>query len=154
MFKSLPELSPYLTVLPLNLRIPICRFRTRCHNLPVCAQRFNKNVSESKLKCPLCDLNDVGDEFHYIFKCNAFSAVRDKFIPTRFSKLPNSIKFQELFDSSDSKTLTHLAKFISIVLESFTYEKEDSPVKLRSTHTTRAGRISKPPIRLQVNSTN
>ena len=154
MFKSLPELSPYLTVLPINMRITICRFRTRCHNLPVCAQRFTKNVPEAKLKCPLCDLNDVGDEFHYIFKCSAFSAERNKFIATRFSKHPNSIKFQELFESSDSKTLTHLARFISIILESFTYEKEESPVKLRSSHTTRAGRISKPPIRLQVNATD
>ena len=151
MFKPSPELTPYLIVLPINLRITMCKFRTRCHNLPVCAQRFNKNVPDSKLKCPMCNSNDVGDEFHYIFKCRALSADREKFIPTRFSKYPNSIKFQELFDSPDPKILTNLARFIAIILDQFTYEKEESPVKLRSSHTTRAGRTSRPPIRLQVN---
>ena len=150
MFKPLPELTPYLTVLPINQRITLCRFRTRCHNLPVCAQRFNKNVPDSKLKCPLCNSNDVGDEFHYIFICSEFRAERAKFIPTKFSKYPNSIKYMELFDSPDAKILSNLARFISIIIDRFSYEKEESPVKLRTSHITRAGRTSKPPIRLQV----
>ena len=151
MFKSAPELAPYLTVLPINLRITLCRFRTRCHNLPVCAQRFNKNAPQSKLRCPLCNSNDVGDEFHYVFICSAFSTERRKFIPNRLSKFPNSIKFHELFNSSDPKILLNLARFVAIVTESFKYVKEESPIKLRASHTTRAGRLSKPPVRLQVN---
>ena len=150
MFKSSPDPSPYLTLLPSSQRTILCKFRTRCHNLPICAQRFNKNVPESHKKCPLCDSSDVGDEFHYIFKCRALSSDREKLIPRKFTDVPNSIKFHELFESADLKTLSNLTKFVSKTIELFEYEKIESPIKLRASHTTRAGRISKPPSRLQI----
>ena len=152
MFKTTPQPSPYLTLLPTNQRIALCKFRTRCHNLPICAQRFNnKNTPESKLKCPLCDSNDVGDEFHYIFKCKALNAMRIQRIPKYFLLSPNVLKFQELFESSDPILLSQLAKFAAHIMECFNHEKIESPVKLRAVHVTRAGRVSKPPARLQIN---
>ena len=148
--KTTPQPSPYLTILPINQRIALCKFRTRCHNLAICAQRFNRNIPDSKLKCPLCDSNDVGDEFHYIFKCHAFDEARSQRIPRDLLYPPNALKFQQLFESSDYQVLTNLAKFASHVMDCFSHEKIESPVKLRSLHITRAGRISKPPVRLQI----
>ena len=43
----------------------------------------------------LCDENVIGDEFHYILKCNYFNNVRKKYID-RYRKRPNMIKFGEL----------------------------------------------------------
>ena len=151
MFKNTPQPSPYLTLLPTNQRITLCKFRTRCHNLPICANRFNKNIPESKSKCPWCESNDVGDEFHYIFKCKEFNVMRTQRIPRYFLNSPNALKFEELFESSDPTLLSQLAKFVDHIMDCFNYEKIESLEKLRTVHITRAGRVSKPPARLQLN---
>ena len=93
-------------------------------------------------------MDELGDEFHYIFKCNAFSANRKKLILPYFVEKPNSIKFQELFESTDPEILSKLANFTQVVMKSFPYDKPLSPVKLQESYTTRAGRVTKRPVRL------
>ena len=48
----------------------LLKFRTSNHNLPVETGRW-KNVPFVNRICKLCN-NDVGDEFHYLFKCPSF----------------------------------------------------------------------------------
>ena len=47
-------------------------------------------------------------------------------------------------------TMSQLAKFVAHIMDCFNYEKIESPVKLRAVHVTRAGRVFKPPARLQL----
>ena len=149
MFKREWGMSPYLTVLPQPQRTWLTKFRTRCHNLPICQNKFAKPGAPAKSKCcTLCNIDEIGDEFHYIFKCDAFSANRKKLIPAYFSERPNIIKFQELFESNDPEILFKLANFSQVVMKSFLYEKPTSPVKLQESYTTRAGRVTKRPVRL------
>ena len=117
------------------------------HNLPICANRFlpQQNQPVVPVKCPLCKASDSPDEFHYIFKCSALDAKRKKLIPQRFTANPNAISFHDLFNSEETEILTNLARFTKIILNEFTYEKPPSPVRLRATHVTRSGRVSKRP---------
>ena len=147
MYKSAPNLSIYLLMLPSRQRTSLCRFRCRSHRLPVCARRFNKEAPESSMRCTLCNSNDVGDEFHYIFVCNAFKAERARFIPSKFLKGPNALKYTELFESQDVQILADLAKFSALIMDHFVPKKSPDVEFLRPMHVTRAGRVSKPPLR-------
>ena len=149
MFKREWGMSPYLTVLQQPQRTWLTKFRTRCHNLPICQSRFAKPSAPIKPNlCTLCKMDEIGDEFHYIFKCNAFSAQRKKFILPYFYERPNIIKFQELFESSDPEILSKLANFTQLVMKSFPYDTPMSPVRLQESYTTRVGRVTKRPVRL------
>ena len=142
-------MSPYLTVLQQPQRTWLTKFRTRCHNLPICQSRFAKPGAPIKPNlCTLCKMDEIGDEFHYIFKCNAFSAQRKKFILPYFYEKPNIIKFQELFESTDPEILFKLANFTQLVMKSFPYDTPLSPVRLQESYTTRVGRVTKRPVRL------
>ena len=151
MFKREWGMSPFLTALPQPQRTWLSEFRTRCHNLPICQNKFAKTDAPTQLKlrfCPLCHLNEIGDEFHYIFKCNAFAAKRKQLIQPYFRERPNALKFQELFESTDPDVLMKLAKFTQIVMKTFANEKPPSPIRLQVSYTTRAGRVTKRPVRL------
>ena len=148
MFKQDWGMCAYLFKIPPKLRTPLAKFRTRCHNLPVCANRFLPQKQDQPVvpaKCPLCKASDSPDEFHYIFKCSALDAKRKKLIPLRFTANPNALAFYELFNSDETEVLSNLARFTKIIISEFTYEKPSSPVRLRATHVTRSGRLSKRP---------
>ena len=40
-----------------------------CHQLPIEIGRWN-NIWGEERKCNLCNTNDLGDEFHYMFSCD------------------------------------------------------------------------------------
>ena len=148
MFKQNWGMCAYLIKLPPKLRIPLSKFRTRCHNLPICAKRFEqqkRNQQIAPAKCPLCKANDSPDEFHYIFKCSWLESKRRKLIPPRFTSSPNALAFHDLFNSEETDVLTNLARFAKAIMNEFSYEKPPSPVRLRATHVTRSGRVSKRP---------
>ena len=139
-------MSPYLTVLPQPQRTWLTKFRTRCHSLPICQNKFAKPGAPSKSKsCTLCNMDEIGDEFHYIFKCSWLESKRRKLIPPRFTSSPNALAFHDLFNSEETDVLTNLARFAKAIMNEFSYEKPPSPVRLRATHVTRSGRVSKRP---------
>ncbi len=47
--------------------------------MPIVTGRY-KNLDQTKRICTLCDMTDMGDEFHYLMKCPAFNPQRDKYI--------------------------------------------------------------------------
>ena len=159
MFKTEWGLSPYLALLPIEQRTLMTKFRTRNHNLPVCPNsHFKRKTGDTDAKmsknatafhCPLCRLNEIGDEFHYIFKCPAFASDRKKLIDARFTNRPNALKFQELFESSDVEVLSKLAKFSNIIMSNFEAEKPWSPLRVKESYTLRSGRITKRPPKLK-----
>ena len=71
-FKDDVRLENYLPILLRKTYIPLIKFRTANHKLPIETGRWDNTPHEDR-KCILCDKNDIGDEFHYIFKCPFFS---------------------------------------------------------------------------------
>ena len=57
----------YFKIWPLPLSKYICKFRCLSHKLPIEKGRF-LNIERNERICLLCNKNELGDEFHYLFK--------------------------------------------------------------------------------------
>ena len=68
----------YFRILDDKNIITLCRFRTLNNNLPIESGRW-QNISRENRKCHLCNSGDIGDEFHYLFKCTSFDSDRISF---------------------------------------------------------------------------
>ena len=77
------------------------------------------NVPRENRVCTFCNLNAVGDEFHYLFVCTdaAISNARNKYLPDKYTIRPNIHKFQELFQSSNVNLLRKVSNFIGFIKE-------------------------------------
>ena len=114
LFKIKFERSAYISRLPTSLCKNLIRFCTRNHRLPVEQGRWH-GIPVSDRKCYLCN-KDMGDEFHYLFTCECFSNERQKYIKPYFYRRPNTLKLQQLLNTSSSKVLRNLCDFIDIIV--------------------------------------
>ena len=116
-FCSNYSLKKYLSILPTELWIPLCKFRTRNHRLPVEFYSWNKfQKPHHERICNICNLNDIGDEYHYIMKCPVFNELRDLYISPYFKNRPSVYKFIALMKTEKENTLIKLAKFTRDIL--------------------------------------
>ena len=116
-FKTDMCMEKYLTHLPKNYYLSLYKFRTTNHKLPIETGRW-EGVPLNERKCPLCNI-DIGDEFHFIFKCTHFNAERTMYLKPYFYRCPNMLKFKELFSTNNRKALINLAKFVDVIMKSF-----------------------------------
>ena len=47
----------------------VTKMRIYCHFLPTESGRYEK-IPRAERLCPLCNRSEIGDEFHYLLKCN------------------------------------------------------------------------------------
>jgi hypothetical protein len=66
--KQVPVFETYSDILSDKDRITLCKFRTCNHRLPIEIGRW-QNVDRSDRICPICQTEEIGDEFHYILQC-------------------------------------------------------------------------------------
>ena len=64
---------------------------------------------------PLVD--DIGDEYHYLFTCDVFKSERKLYLKPYFYVKPNIRKYRELFTSTNEVTLIKLSKFVAFIME-------------------------------------
>ena len=85
--KKIFKYESYLDNIPSNKIVGITRFRLSSHFLPIEALRYN-NIKREERKCTICNLNEMGDEQHYLLKCNnnKINNLREKFIKEVKSK--------------------------------------------------------------------
>ena len=84
------------------------------HKLPIETGRWN-NIQREDRKCNLCDLNDLGDEFHYLFKCKQIDNKRKECIDKKCSHRPNILKFKNLMSSTKKSLLKILCSLIRFI---------------------------------------
>ena len=107
------KIEKYLTLLDCSDRITISKFRCRNSKIPAVIQGYhNVAIPYEERMCPLCDMNEIGDEFHYIMQCPAFARHRNIHINTYYLRNPSMAKFVQLFQSVNVKTQIKLAKMI------------------------------------------
>ena len=95
-YKQSFSFETYLDNIPRKTRIPLTKLRTSCHNLPIETGRYSKKKIERKDRiCPLCRLNEVGDEEHYLRRCTNDSLLetRHNFITKMKEKIPGMTNF-------------------------------------------------------------
>ena len=112
------KMQNYILKLPKPYIYALCKFKCANHYMPIVAGRF-ANIPIDERKCTLCERNEIGDEFHYLLKCNFFNSQRIKYIKNYYYTKPNMIKMQQMFESSDIQEMTNLAKFTVIILAKF-----------------------------------
>ena len=116
-FKQNLNFEGYLNNLPFIHRVNFTKYRCKNNKLPVNKYRFNR--TDVDRNCQLCNVNDLGDEFHYLFVCDSFKSDRKIYLQEYFYKKPNTLKMEELFNDHNRNTLINLCKFIRIILNQF-----------------------------------
>jgi hypothetical protein len=112
--KSEKVLEYYLINLDKRFLIPFCKFRASNHKLPIVTGRYIDLDLKDRL-CTLCSSRSIGDEMHYLQKCQYF----DKDRQLCFESKPSVSDIYQLFNSEDVVVLESLAKFISIIMNAF-----------------------------------
>ena len=110
--------EPYLKLLQESQYLPILKFRSGNHKLPVETGRW-ENVDYAQRTCTLCRSNKLGDEFHFLFECPTFDTIRTQYIPTFYIRRPSTYKLDLLFNTKNIQLLKKLSSFILIILKSF-----------------------------------
>ena len=116
-FKTDICMEKYLLHLPRKSYLSLCKFRTSNHKLPIEVGRW-EGVPLNEKKCLKCN-TDIGDEFHYLFKCSHFTNERTLYLKPYFYRRPNILKLRKLYSSSNRKTLINLAKFVELIMKTF-----------------------------------
>ena len=119
-FNFKPYLQKYLKKLPPDIWIPIVKLRTANHRLPIEIYSWDLLYKDrDKRLCTICNLGDVGDEYHYVMLCPVFKEAREEFLTKYFRNKPSVFKYIELVNSTNFKVLRGLARFLNILFSIF-----------------------------------
>ena len=102
--KSEYALEKHFLSLPRKHFLNLFKFRTGNHKLPVEVGRWDGTDINNR-KCSLCTQNDIGDEYHYLFKCPHFKTQRQLFMKPYYTRRPNMMKFGEIHKSNITSVL-------------------------------------------------
>ena len=116
---SFHGVQKYLKKMPPDIWLQLVKIRTKNHKLPV--EIYSWKIAfkpREERTCTICDMGEVGDEYHFVMNCPVFQEDREKFLPIiNNDKSPNA--FIKLLKSDDIKILRGLAKFLKILFEIF-----------------------------------
>ena len=98
----------YLLLTNYRERTSLTRFRCANSKLPV----YNQIYTYETDKCTLCDMNVLGDEYHYVLQCPYFRQSRIKYLKPYYVRMPKQI-------TTNKTILTRLSKFVKIILQYF-----------------------------------
>ena len=104
--------------LPRQYIYAICKFKCANSRIPTIVGRYT-NIPIEDRTCTLCESNEMGGEFHYLFQCSKFNDERIKYIKKYYYNNPNVYKMNSLFNESSKKQMLNLAKFIYEVINAF-----------------------------------
>ena len=96
----------------------VCKFKCANHKLPIVTGRYQGLDIDDRI-CTLCDTNEIGDEFHYLYKCTHFNDLRSRYLKSRYYTHPNMEKTKQLFNVTNKKEMLNLAKFIYQIVQHF-----------------------------------
>ena len=91
-----------LTSSTIGIYLFFCRIRQNNHKIPIEYGRWN-NIHRKLRICNLCNTADLGDEFHYLLKCNWFSEKRETCLDKKYFKYCNILKFGTLMNLTKKK---------------------------------------------------
>ena len=110
LFKNKFESENYFNILDDRDIFTFSRFRLNNHKLPIEYGRWNNIPRELRI-CNLCNRADLGDEFHYLLKCDYFSEKRKTYIDKKYLKNCNILKFGTLMNQT--KNLCIFTRYIN-----------------------------------------
>ena len=92
----------------------LCKFRAVNHKLPIEVghPRFTRN-------CDKCNMEELGDEFHFLLKCPTLSDLRETYLPIYCQNRPNINKFQSIMSSDVIPINIKLTRCIRLAFKRF-----------------------------------
>ncbi|MDP6303844.1 MAG: reverse transcriptase family protein [Candidatus Nitrosopelagicus sp.] len=161
-FKKSFKLENYLLIKSVQTRKWFTKLRISNHNLPIETARYKKkNISRELRSCDSCNSMAMGNEKHMLLECDYYKKERDAFLNkvkeifVLPDDLTSDICFQFLmsYNHGDTELAQLICKFVDdcfqkrreiLFLHDLVRELEEQP----ETQTTRSGRVSRPPVRL------
>ena len=112
------RMQNYIVNLPKPYIYSFLKFKCANHYMPIVAGRYSQTPID-KRKCILCNMEQIGDEYHYLLNCPYFCEYRIKYLKLYYHTQPSVWKMTQLFESTDPKEILNLAKFVSIIVKHF-----------------------------------
>ena len=72
----------------------------------------------------------MGDEFHFLFKCNGLEKLRILVIPKYYRTRCSTLKMTQLLNTNDRKLLMKVAKFVHLGMKEYTSLPDVSEISL------------------------
>ena len=86
-----------------------------CYTLLIEKGRYH-NIERGKRICQICDMNDVEDEYHFIFKCPFYTNLRHLYIKKYYLSKPSVFKLVQLLSVQKRKELCNIGKYLKHAL--------------------------------------
>ena len=112
------KIQNYVLKLPKCYVYSMCKLKCVNHYMPIVAGRYSNIPIDARI-CQICQMNEIGDEFHYLFNCTFFSSQRTRHLKEYYYTQPSMYKMTQLFESSDFNEMLNLAKFSHIIMSHF-----------------------------------
>ena len=130
--KNETRFEPYLKLIKnVNQRVAVTKMRISCHLLPIEAGRYKK-VPRDERFCSFCKPS-IGNEFHYLMKCNhsSFFLLRSAFlerlykINSKFINMTYKAFFMYFFTMYDENVVNLSAQYIDNIQNGYKSMKDD-----------------------------
>jgi hypothetical protein len=157
-YKKTFKFESYLDNIPKNLRRGITKLRLSCHAFPVETLRYSKeNIKRKDRLCKVCNLNEVGDEEHYMKKCKniLIERTRSAFIKDIKEKFTTMVDFSSdniieyCLIMNDTRFQLPMAIYTKEIMDIFSEINGLQP-RLTCPQKTRCGRQTKRPEKLDL----
>ena len=100
----------YINQLPDTYVLTLFQFRCGNHKLQIEMGRRMGVCRENRI-CKECNLNMIGDEFHFVLECPKYSTIREQYVPKRYIFRPSVFKFCQLY-TAGKNILLRFCKFL------------------------------------------
>ena len=109
-------------------RVAVSEMRIACHLLPIESGCYKKIPRVGS--CPLCNRSEIGDEFHYLFKCthSSLSHIRGIFLESlysincNFTNMSCKALFLYIISMCDENIINLSASYIKNILNCYASE--------------------------------
>ena len=141
----------------------ITRLRLSSHSLPIEVLRYKytgqkKKIDRENRKCTICNLEETGDENHYLMTCTngELDNIRKKFMKNIREEIP---QFKQFTDRNiieycmllkDPIIQKPMSVYVKDILQTYKDETEGTMHVKNSPIKTRTGRISRKPTKLNL----
>ena len=115
LFKTQLHFEKYLLNPNCKDRINLTKLRCSNSKIPIYSTIYMYDTQ----KCTLCNMDALGDEYHYVLICPFFKQIREQYLKSYYYRRPSHLKLEQLLCSSNNSVLLKLAKFSTIILKEF-----------------------------------
>ena len=88
----------------------LCKYRISAHSLFIETGRYY-NIDRYNRICPLCNMNVVEDEYHFILVCPFYNTLRGRYIKFYYYNKPSTFKLIQLLSINNLSQLNKLCIF-------------------------------------------